>query len=77
MEKLHYPVLYITRKEHGQSQKVVARKLNISMARYQMKESGKANFTLPEAQTLSEMYSIPIEQLFSTKFPSEVMEVAR
>ncbi|HEA0021267.1 helix-turn-helix transcriptional regulator [Staphylococcus aureus] len=69
MVKLTYPILYITRKEKGDTQKKVANKLGISPQRYQLKESGKAYFTLPEAQKLSEMYGIPIEQLFSTEFP--------
>ncbi|HEC2218003.1 TPA: helix-turn-helix transcriptional regulator [Staphylococcus delphini] len=69
MTKIHYPVLYITRKEHGHTQNYVARKLNLSPQRYSLKEIGKAYFTLPEAYTLSEMYGIPIEQLFSTEFP--------
>ncbi|EJH4627871.1 helix-turn-helix transcriptional regulator [Staphylococcus pseudintermedius] len=69
MTKIHYPVLYITRKEHGHTQSYVARKLNMSPQRFSLKELGRANFTLPEAQKLSEMYGIPIEQLFSTEFP--------
>ncbi|NHM92097.1 MULTISPECIES: helix-turn-helix transcriptional regulator [Staphylococcus] len=69
MKNLTYPLLFITRREKGDTQKAIARKLNISQQRYQLKESGKANFTLPEAQKLSEMYGIPIEQLFSTEFP--------
>ncbi|RIM21367.1 helix-turn-helix transcriptional regulator [Staphylococcus chromogenes] len=69
MTKIHYPVLYITRKEHGHTQNYVAKKLNLSPQRLSLKELGKANWTLPEAQKLSEMYGIPIEQLFSTEFP--------
>lgn len=69
MKKITYPLLYITRKEHGHTQSYVARKLNFSSQRYSLKELGKANWTLPEAQKLSEMYGIPIEQLFSTEFP--------
>ncbi|PTJ22262.1 transcriptional regulator [Staphylococcus simulans] len=69
MTNLAFPILYITRREHGHTQKNVAQKLSISPQRYQLKESGKANFTLPEARTLSKMYGIPIEQLFSTEFP--------
>lgn len=61
--------LYIARNEAKQSQREVAKVLGISTQRFQLKENGKAHFTLPEAQKLSEMYGIPIEQLFSTEFP--------
>ncbi|EZI38311.1 helix-turn-helix transcriptional regulator [Staphylococcus haemolyticus] len=62
---LTYPILYITRKEHGHTQKKVAQKLGITPQRYQLKESGKAYFTLPEAKILSEMYGMSIDDLFS------------
>ncbi|PTI41386.1 helix-turn-helix transcriptional regulator [Staphylococcus succinus] len=65
MTNLAYPMLYITRKEHAHTQKVVAKKLSISPQRYQLKESGKAQFSLPEAKILSELYEMPIDQLFS------------
>lgn len=67
MTKLAFPVLYITRKEHGHTQKYVAKKLSISPQRYQLKESGNANFLLPEAQILSEMYDVSIDELFRKK----------
>lgn len=44
MANLAYPMLYITRKENGDTQKKVATKLGISPQRYQLKESGKAIF---------------------------------
>ncbi len=69
MAKINYPVLYIARKEHGHTQTYVAQQLGISPQRYSLKELGNAYFTLPEAEKLSEIYDIPIEQLFSTKFP--------
>lgn len=53
MTKLTYPMLYITRKEKGDTQKKVASKLGISPQRYQLKESGKAIFNLNECQILS------------------------
>lgn len=65
MKKLAYPHLYIQRKEHGHNQAFVARKLGISKERYSLKELNKANFTLPEAKILSELYEMPIDQLFS------------
>lgn len=63
---LTYPILYITRKEHGHTQKEIAQKLGITPQRYQLKECGKANFTLPEAKTLSEIYQMSIDDLFSS-----------
>ncbi|MCE4975602.1 transcriptional regulator [Staphylococcus hominis] len=65
MTNLTYPMLYIARKEKGDTQKGVAQKLGISPQRYQLKETGKANFTLPEAKILSEMYGMSIDELFS------------
>lgn len=65
MTNLAYPMLYITRKEKGDTQKKVAQKLGISPQRYQLKEGGKAYFTLPEAKILSEMYGMSIDDLFS------------
>ncbi|HDI7438702.1 TPA: helix-turn-helix transcriptional regulator, partial [Staphylococcus aureus] len=49
------------------TQKKVASKLGISPQRYQLKESGKAIFNLNECQILSEMYDMPIDELFSSK----------
>ncbi|WP_368868232.1 helix-turn-helix transcriptional regulator [Staphylococcus haemolyticus] len=65
MTNLAYPMLYIVRREKGDTQKTIAKKLSISPQRYQLKESGKANFTLPEAKILSELYGMPIDELFS------------
>lgn len=65
MKKLAYPHLYISRKEHGHNQAYVAKKLGISKERYSLKELNKANFTLPEAKILSELYGMPIDDLFS------------
>lgn len=66
MKNLALPILFITRKEHKHTQKYVAQKLGISQQRYGLKETGVANFTLPEAQLLSEMYDMPIDELFSS-----------
>ncbi|WP_247919267.1 helix-turn-helix domain-containing protein [Staphylococcus aureus] len=65
MTNLAYPMLYIARREKGHSQKFVAKKLNISPQRFSLKELGKANFTLPEAKILSELYGMSIDELFS------------
>ncbi|MBO3075387.1 helix-turn-helix transcriptional regulator [Staphylococcus xylosus] len=66
MTNLAYPHLYIQRKEHGHNQAFVASKLGISKERYSLKELNKANFTLPEAKILSELYGISIDDLFSS-----------
>lgn len=65
MTNLAYPMLFVVRREKGHTQKAIAKKLSISPQRYQLKESGKANFTLPEAKILSELYGMPIDDLFS------------
>ncbi|WP_432718024.1 helix-turn-helix transcriptional regulator [Staphylococcus equorum] len=65
MTNLAYPMLYIARKEHGHTQKTIAKKLSISPQRYQIKESGKGEFSLTEAKILSELYEMPIDDLFS------------
>lgn len=57
--------IYIARNEAKQSQRFVAKKLGISPQRYQLKESGKANFTIPEAKILAELYGMTLDQLFN------------
>ncbi|MFW3609128.1 helix-turn-helix transcriptional regulator [Staphylococcus caprae] len=65
MTNLAYPMLYITRKEKGDTQRKVAQKLGISPQRYQLKEVGKADFRLEECKILSKMYGMSIDDLFS------------
>lgn len=65
MTNLAYPMLYIARREKGDTQKTVAKELSISPQRYQLKESGKAKFSLDEAKILSNLYGMPIDELFS------------
>lgn len=65
MTNLAYPMLYIARRENGDTQKTVAKELSISPQRYQLKESGKAKFSLDEAKILSNLYGMPIDELFS------------
>lgn len=65
MTNLAYPMLYIARRERGDTQKAIAKKLSISPQRYQLKESGKAKFSLDEAKILSDLYGMPIDELFS------------
>ncbi len=57
--------IYIARNEAKQSQAFVAKKLGISKQRYSLKELGKANFTIPEAKILSELYGMTLDELFS------------
>lgn len=57
--------LYIARKEAGHTQGFLAEKLGLSKYRYGQKELNKNNFTLPEAQQLSEMYGVSINELFN------------
>lgn len=57
--------LFIERNEAGHSQAFVAKKLGITKQHYSLKELGKSKFTLPEAQQLSEMYGVSIDELFN------------
>ena len=66
MANLAYPMLYIARREKGDTQKAIAKKLGVSPQRYQLKESGKAKFSLDEAKILSDLYGMPIDELFSS-----------
>ncbi|MDW3936983.1 helix-turn-helix transcriptional regulator [Staphylococcus saprophyticus] len=66
MTNLAYPMLYVVYKEHGHTQKHLAKRLGISPQRFGLKMIGKtANFTLPEAKILSELYGMSIDELFS------------
>lgn len=59
--------LYIRRNEAGHTQEYVAKKLGISKQRYQLKESNKAYFTVPEGQILAELYGMTLDELFSNE----------
>ncbi|WP_239710522.1 MULTISPECIES: helix-turn-helix transcriptional regulator [unclassified Mammaliicoccus] len=59
--------IYIARKEAGHSQELVAKKLGITKQRFGLKELGKANFTIPEAQILSELYGMSLDDLFNNE----------
>lgn len=67
MTKLAYPMLYIARREKGDTQKLVAKKLGISPQRYQLKEAGKATFNLNECKILAELYGMTLDDLFSNE----------
>ncbi|WP_204256456.1 helix-turn-helix transcriptional regulator [Mammaliicoccus sciuri] len=59
--------IYIARSEAGHSQDYVAKRLGITKQRYSLKELGKANFTIPEAKILSELYNMTLDELFSNE----------
>ncbi|MEB7657616.1 helix-turn-helix domain-containing protein [Mammaliicoccus vitulinus] len=59
--------IYIARNEAGHSQEFVAKKLGITKQRFGLKELGKANFTIPEAKILSELYGMTLDELFSNE----------
>ncbi|MCQ9302444.1 MULTISPECIES: helix-turn-helix transcriptional regulator [Mammaliicoccus] len=59
--------IYIVRNEAKQSQAFVAKKLGISPQRFQLKESGKAGFTIEEGKILSELYGMTLDELFSNE----------
>ncbi|ASE35357.1 helix-turn-helix transcriptional regulator [Mammaliicoccus sciuri] len=59
--------LYIARNEAGHSQGYVAKRLGITTQRYQLKEAGKAFFTIPEAKVLSDLYGMTLDELFSNE----------
>lgn len=51
----------------GYTQKQLAKLLCISPQRFSLKIIGKdADFTMPEARKLSELFDKPIDELFST-----------
>lgn len=67
MKKIKYWNLYICYKEKGYTQKQLAKLLSISPQRLSLKIIGKdADFTMPEARKLSELFDKPIDELFST-----------
>ncbi|MBF7023643.1 helix-turn-helix transcriptional regulator [Staphylococcus kloosii] len=65
MLTVKYPILFIARKESKMSQEKVAMELGVTRVTYGLKESGKVDFTLEEAKILSELYEMPIDELFS------------
>lgn len=57
--------LYVARRENRLRQKDMAELLHINPITYQLKESGKAAFTLPEAFVISERLGMTVEELFN------------
>ena len=51
------------RKEKGLSVAFVARHLQVSEASIRNKESGRTDFTLPEARALSRLYNVSLDNI--------------
>ncbi|KAA6475124.1 helix-turn-helix transcriptional regulator [Bacillus swezeyi] len=62
-----YSTLFITRKEKRKSQKDIAKVLNIHAQSYHLKEAGKREFTLTEAQKLAQYFNTTLDNLFGDK----------
>jgi DNA-binding XRE family transcriptional regulator len=56
--------LRLLRVKYGNTQKDIAKMLQISTAQYAKKENGKAIFKLSEAKILSDYFKIAIEEIF-------------
>lgn len=58
----HY--VYITRKEHRLTQKETAKRIGMCEKSYQLKESGKREFTISEAKKLAKIFDCTLDELF-------------
>lgn len=56
--------LMVLRKEHNESQSEIAALIGLSLAGYQLKESGKHQFKANEMFKLAKHYKLPMEQIF-------------
>ena len=56
--------LYILRREKRLTQSDLAKLLRITRQAYQIKESGKSFFTLPEAILLADYFGVSLDELF-------------
>lgn len=56
--------LYVARREDRLRQKDVAKKIGICTKSYQLKESGKRDFTIPEARKLAVVFNRSLNDLF-------------
>ena len=59
-----YKRLIAERKERGLVQKDVAKMLDLGFYTYRRREIGEIDFKLSECKKLSEMFEVPIEDLF-------------
>lgn len=56
--------LYVARRERRLYQKDVAKALRIDPQTYHLKESGKSDFSLPEALALAKFFGCSLDYLF-------------
>lgn len=56
--------LFIARKERRMLQKDVGKLVNMHKNTYHLKESGKRDFTLKEAQKLAKYFKTTVDELF-------------
>ena len=56
--------LFIARKERRMLQKDVGKVVNMHKNTYHLKESGKRDFTLKEAQKLARYFKTTVDELF-------------
>ncbi|MBG9580737.1 transcriptional regulator [Bacillus thuringiensis] len=56
--------LYIARKEKRMTQVAVGKVVNMHQQTYYLKESGKRDFTLKEAQKLAKYFKTTVDELF-------------
>ncbi|MEH7150054.1 transcriptional regulator [Bacillus thuringiensis] len=57
--------LFIARKERRMMQKDVGKVVNMHKNTYYLKESGKRDFTLKEAQKLAKYFKTTVDELFA------------
>lgn len=62
-----YRELKSLRVKYNITQKQIAEILGITPESYSNKETGKYNFTLEEALKISQMFKLPIEDIFKEK----------
>ncbi|PEQ05110.1 helix-turn-helix transcriptional regulator [Bacillus toyonensis] len=56
--------LFIARKERRMTQEAVGKVVNMHQQTYCLKESGKRDFTLKEAQKLAKYFNTTVDELF-------------
>lgn len=56
--------LFIARKEQRMTQEEVGKMVNMHQQTYYLKESGKRDFTLKEAQKLAKYFKTTVDELF-------------
>lgn len=57
--------LFIARKEQRMTQETTANLINIAPKTYYLKEHGKSDFTLKEAQKLAKHFKTTVDELFA------------